>query len=138
MLRGKLIHPQILSALGGMGHGSQILIADGNFPFSTHPNPLAAHVYLNLSPGLITATQALEALVSAIPVEAAYVMQPGDGSEPPIFAEFRALLPGISLQNVERFAFYDLTRQPEVGLVIATGEQRIYANVLLTIGVIKP
>jgi len=42
------------------------------------------------------------------------------------------------LQRVERFAFYDLGRRSEVGLVIATGEARIYANIMLTIGVVKP
>jgi len=138
MLTTKLTHPQILGALGSMGHGSMVLIADGNFPFGTHTNPAAAHVYLNLRPGLVSATDVLEAVVSAIPVEAAHVMEPADGSTPPIFAEFSALLPGQELQRVERFAFYDLGRCSEVGLVIATGEARIYANILLTIGVVKP
>jgi L-fucose mutarotase len=138
MLTTKLTHPQILGTLGSMGHGSMVLIADGNFPFGTHTNPAAAHVYLNLRPGLVSAADVLEAVVSAIPVEAAQVMQPNDGSTPPIFAEFSALLPGHELQRVERFAFYDLGRRSEVGLVIATGEARIYANILLTIGVVKP
>ena len=35
MLRYQLLHPEILAALGGAGHGSQILIADGNYPFET-------------------------------------------------------------------------------------------------------
>src|SRR5450432_1437796 len=29
MLRGMLLHPEILEAIAGAGHGSQILIADG-------------------------------------------------------------------------------------------------------------
>lgn len=136
MLTTKLIHPGILAALGSMGHGSKVLIADGNYPFSTNSNPAAAHVYLNLRPGLISVTDALDAVVSAIPVEAAHVMQPADGSTPDIFAEFDALLAGQTLQRLERFAFYDFARQPDVGLVIATGETRIYANIMLTIGVI--
>ncbi len=56
-------------------------------------------------------------MVSAIPVEAAHVMQPADGSTPQIFAEFGALLSGQELQRVERFVFYDLARQTDVGLV---------------------
>ena len=51
MLTGKLIHPQILSALGQAGHGAAILIPDGNYPFATGANPLAERVYLNLAPG---------------------------------------------------------------------------------------
>lgn len=136
MLKTTLLHPGILAALATMGHGSRVLLADGNFPFATHTNPAAAHVYLNVRPGLVNVTDILEPLVTAIPIEAAHVMQPADGSEPGIFAEFRALLPGMTLEKVERFAFYDLGRQSDVGLVIATGEARIYANLLLTIGVV--
>lgn len=136
MLSTKLIHPEILSALGRMGHGSMVLIADGNFPFATHTNPAATKVYLNLRPGLVNATDVLEPLTSAIAIEAAQVMHPSFGPEPGIFAEFRALLPDLQLQPLERFAFYDAARRSEVGLVIATGEARIYANLLLTIGVV--
>jgi len=64
MLKGKLIHPQILEALGRAGHGSQVLIADGNYPASTKLGPKATLVNLNLSPGLVNCTQVLEALVS--------------------------------------------------------------------------
>lgn len=138
MLKTTLTHPDILAALGSMGHGSMVLIADGNFPFGTHTNPVAAHIYLNLRPGLVSVPDVLQPLVSAIPVEAAHVMQPADGSTPEIFAEFSAHLTGQELQRVERFAFYDLARRSEVGLVIATGETRVYANIMLTIGVVQP
>jgi hypothetical protein len=61
MLKGQLLHPQILSALGASGHGSGILIADGNYPFNTRANPDAERVYLNLAPGLLTVTERLMA-----------------------------------------------------------------------------
>lgn len=136
MLRTTLLHPEILSVLGRLGHGSKVLIADGNYPFTTGSNSAAAHVFLNLRPGLVNVTDVLETLITAIPVEAAHVMQPHDGSTPPIFSEFAALLPTLELERVERFAFYDLARTNDVGLVIATGEARVYANILLTIGVV--
>jgi L-fucose mutarotase len=139
MLKTHLLHPEILQALGGAGHGSQVLIADGNYPFGTGGNPSATRVYLNLAPGLLKATDVLRVLVQAIPIEAAHVMLPAAGPEPPIFAEFRELLgPGLPLQPLGRFEFYDAARQRDVALVIATGEQRIYANLLLTIGVVMP
>lgn len=138
MLKSNLIHPQILASLGKSGHGTEILIADGNFPFNTGANPQADRVYLNLAPGLLTVTQVLEVLVNAIPVEAAHVMVPSDGTEPSIFSEFRALLPNVELQKLGRFEFYDHVRLPNVALVIATGEQRVYANIVLTIGVVMP
>ena len=138
MLTSKLLHPEILSALGASGHGGLILIADGNYPFSTRANLSAKRVYLNLSPGKLTVTEVLEVIVSAVPIEAAEVMTPDSGKEPPIFAEFRSLLPGHELKKHERFRFYDRAKDPDCCLVIATGEQRIYANILLTIGVIPP
>ena len=137
MLRTTLLHPEILGALGRLGHGSKVLIADGNFPFTTGANPAAAFVFLNLRPGLLNVTDVIEPLITAIPVEAVHVMEPHDGSTPAIFHEFSALLPDHELQRVERFAFYELARTRDVGLVIATGEARVYANIMLTIGVVK-
>ncbi len=139
MLKSKLIHPQILHALACAGHGSKVLIADGNYPFSTGANPEAEHVYLNLTRGFAPVDEVLEVLASAIPIEDAQVMMPADGVEAPIFDDFRRRLPGsVKLGFLERFAFYDAARGRDVALVIATGEQRIYANILLTIGVIPP
>ncbi len=139
MLKSTLLHPEILRALGGAGHGSKVLIADGNYPFGTGGPPNAARVYLNLAPGLVNAVDVLKTLVSAIPVEAAEVMMPAQGPEPAIFAEFRSALgKDLPLKNLGRFEFYDAARDRNTALVIATGEQRIYANILLTIGVVPP
>jgi L-fucose mutarotase len=139
MLKTKLLHPEILNVLGGAGHGSKVLIADGNYPFGTGGNPSAKRVYLNLAPGLVTVTDVLRVLVDAIPIEAAEVMQPPSGPEPAIFGEFRGILPKeLTLKPLGRFEFYDASRHLDTALVIATGEQRIYANILLTIGVVMP
>ncbi len=138
MLYGALTHPEILKALASAGHGAQIVIADGNYPFSTGANPAAPVVYLNFAPGLLKATEVLGVLAQAIPIEAAQAMVPDEGT-PPIFADFQALLPpGITLSRLKRFEFYEAARSVNTALVIATGEQRIYADVLLTIGVIPP
>ena len=138
MLKTRLLHPQILEALGEAGHGAQVLIADGNYPLLTRSSAAAHRVYLNLAPGLLTVTDVLRVLVDAIPIEAAQVMVPDSGDEPGIFAEFRELLPDVPLQPLGRLAFYDTARGPDLALAIATGEQRIYANLLLTIGVVMP
>ena len=148
MLTTALIHPDILRALGRAGHGSQILIADGNYPAGTTLGPNAELVSLNLAPGVVTATQVLEAVASAVPIEAAAVMQTlregpyALAEPPPIWAEFDAILAAAGftdgLQEIERFAFYRAGRAREVALTVATAEQRIYANLLLTIGVVKP
>lgn len=138
MLTTQLLHPEILEALGSSGHGGKVLIADGNYPFVTRANPAAKRVYLNFTHGKLNVVEILEVLVKAIPVESADVMTPDSGDEPSIFADFRRLLPDLELKKNGRFAFYDLARDPDCCLVIATGEQRIYANILLTIGVVPP
>ncbi len=138
MLKTRLLHPKILEALGEAGHGAQVLIADGNYPLLTRSNPAAHRVHLNLAPGLLTVTDVLSVLVDAIPIEAAHVMGPDSAEEPGIFADFREMLPETTLQRLGRFDFYDMARGPDLALAIATGEQRIYANLLLTIGVVMP
>ena len=138
MLKTRLLHPEILQALGEAGHGAQVLIADGNYPQLTRSSAAAHRVYLNLAPGQLTVTDVLRVLVDAIPIEAAQVMVPDSGDEPGIFAEFRELLPDVPLQPLGRLQFYDMARGPDLALAILTGEQRIYANLLLTIGVVMP
>jgi L-fucose mutarotase len=139
VLRTRLIHPQILGALATAGHGSQVLLADGNYPHATATHPGATRVYLNLAPGRVTVTEVLEALAPTVPVEAAAVMRPHDAQVPAVLQEYAALLPpGTPVEAVERFAFYELARGRDVTLAIATGDQRLYANLLLTIGVVDP
>jgi L-fucose mutarotase len=165
MLRGRLTHPELLRALAGAGHGAKVLLADGNYPVGTKTPPAAARVYLNLTPGIVSVTDVLgvlvltpgivsvtdvlSVLVGAIPIEAAEVMVPASGPEPPVFAEFRRILadartaPGtgpaeLALTSLSRDGFYAAASSPDVAVAVATGERRIYANILLTIGVIGP
>ena len=51
MLKGKLIHPDIMAALALCGHGDKVLIADGNYPLDSKTGQ-AETVYLGLTPGL--------------------------------------------------------------------------------------
>jgi L-fucose mutarotase len=138
MLRTRLLHPEILHALASAGHGSTVLLADGNFPHRTAPSPGAPRVYLNLAPGVVTVTQVLAAVRSAIEVERAAVMLPDDGTRLPVHEEFARLLDGTPLDTMGRFEFYDATRTSDLALVVATADQRVYANLLLTVGVVAP
>ena len=138
MLKTKLIHPQILNSIARAGHGSQILIADGNYPAATRTKTGVEKVHLNLAPGLINVTQVLKILNEAIAVEAAGLMEPEEGEEPEIFVEFEKILSEETNFNYyDRFEFYErCVENEDLCLVIVTGEKRIYANVLLTIGVV--
>jgi L-fucose mutarotase len=136
MLRYRLIHPEILAALAAAGHGSQVLLADGHYPVSTGSAPGATRVSLNLAPDRLAVPEVLEVLLDAVVVEAAAVMRPPPAEpEPAIFTELIALLAGVEAERLDRFSFYEAARGPDVALVIATGERRTYANVLLTLGV---
>ncbi|MCI8274200.1 MAG: RbsD or FucU transport [Lachnospiraceae bacterium] len=132
MLTTKCIHPGIMKALSLCGHGSKVLIADGNYPLAEKSGN-AEKVYLGLTPGLPTVTDVLKAIHSVVEVEKAEVMTPGDGTTPEIFAEFKEEL-GLELSGVGRFEYYDICCRPDVVLAISTGEKRVFANILLTIG----
>jgi L-fucose mutarotase len=136
VIKHRLIHPVILEALASAGHGAKVLITDGNYPASTCIGDNASLVYLNLSPGKPTVTEVLDILLTAIVIEDAAVMMPASGTEPPIFQEFRSLMPELPLTKFERFEFYEEASGSDTCLQIVTGEQRIYANLLLTLGVV--
>jgi L-fucose mutarotase len=79
----------------------------------------------------------LEVLLPLIPVEAAALTDPETGPRPAAHDALEAMLPpGIRLDHLPRFEFYAATRTDSLALVIATGDQRTFANVLLTIGVV--
>jgi len=138
MLRTKLLHPEILRVLGSSGHFSQVLIADGNYPFISRSGPGATTVYLNLMPGIPKTTDVLEALLEMIPIQEAAIMQTPNGEQASVHDEYLKMLPqGLEVKRLERYAFYDAACSSLTSLVIATGETRRFANLLLTIGVVK-
>ena len=134
----RMMQPDILSALGRAGHGSCVLIADGNFPVSTHSPASATKVFLNLRPGMVQVADVLEVLRDTIPIEQATLMAAPDGQPAPIHQELLKLLPaGLPTRSLSRAEFYAAVSQPTTALVIATGEERRFANILITIGVVK-
>jgi L-fucose mutarotase len=136
-----LLTPDALHALASMGHGDDMAIVDANFP--------AAHVARKSGARLVTLAgattpQALAAVLRLLPLDdfvpdAAWTMQVvGDPDAVPApVAEFATVLhqagerPAASL---ERFAFYE--RAQAAFVILQTGEQRKYGNILLRKGVI--
>jgi L-fucose mutarotase len=138
MLKFQLLHPEILAALAASGHFSQVLIADGNFPVAGGRGPNARVVQLNLAPGIVDAVTVLDLLLPVIPVQAATVMQPPADFRAPLHAVYREKLgPEVKWLEMERWAFYDKIASPRTTLIIATAEQRRFANLLLEVGVVK-
>jgi L-fucose mutarotase len=143
MLKGidPLLGPELLATLRSMGHGDEIALVDANFP--AH----AANARVIRLDGVST-TRALNAVLSVMPLddfvpEAAWRMAVVDNpaQEPPIFDEFRRTIarhagPQVRLAVLERFAFYERARSAFA--VVATGEPRLYGNLLLKKGIIPP
>ena len=136
-----LLTPQLLFGLAKLGHGDDVALVDANFPADRIAEQ--AHARLVHLPGLST-TQVLQAVLSVLPLDSfdspcSWTMQVvGDAQAVPVpVAEFKHALraadeaaPG----SLERFAFYEHARSAR--LVVQTGDQRKYANILLRKGVI--
>lgn len=144
MLKHELIHPEINAALGHAGHHARVLIADGNYPASTKRGPNARLVSLNLAPGVVTVAQVLRVLLTAVPVDQVNTMgiPPEDPyahrGEPAVWSEYRAVLRAarlkLRLEPIPKWDFYKSVESPDHVLTIQTGDQSLWANVLLTLG----
>lgn len=122
-----------------MGHGNEIVIADGNFPCHTvSQNVIRAD-------GL-TGTEILKAIMELMPLDSyseqqVFLMEvvPGDNYKPEIWNDYKEILQSsgepFSIGYIERFAFYERAKKSYA--VIATGEEALYANIILKKGVVK-
>lgn len=144
MLKHQLLHPRINEILGRAGHHATILIADGNYPASTKKGPNAEVVSLNLAPGIVTCSQVLKAILSAIPIDSANTMgidesdpyaQAGD---PPVWVDYRRILreagASLELEPIQKWDFYQAVASDNHVLTVQTAEQALWANILLSVG----
>ncbi|WP_130835403.1 RbsD/FucU family protein [[Erwinia] mediterraneensis] len=138
MIKTEIIHPQLLSALAKCGHKTTILIADSNYAFVTNSSPTATIVYLNFAPGMISSTFILEKLLTCINIEKATLMSSPADFTNTIEQEYKQILTAeTELCWLERNEFYAQAKSSDTLLVIATGETRRYANILVTVGVVN-
>ena len=128
----KILSPQLLKVLCEMGHGDEIVLADGNFPSeSVGKNAVVVRADGLPLPELLDAILTLLPLDSYVEKPAALMaVVPGDPCKPDIWDEYKEILQkhGENPQNIEmteRFAFYERARNAYA--VVATGEERIYA-----------
>ncbi len=141
MLKGipSILSPELLRTLMEMGHGDELVLADGNFPSASVARRL---VRLDGHP----MPNVLEAILMLFPLDT-YVdkpvglmaVTPGDNVQPVIWEEYRKILlasnePFKEFEYVERFAFYERARNAYA--VVATGETALYANIILKKGVV--
>ncbi len=137
MLKTAVIHPTIMEALARSGHFAQVVIADGNLPVGAMNGPNSTTVHLNFRPGLLDALTVLEGILEVCPIQGATVMEKPAEANADIHDAYKNLLGDVTLDAMERWAFYDKIREPATTLIIQTGEQRRFANIILTVGVVK-
>lgn len=134
----KCLSPDLLKVLMEMGHGDEIVIADGNFPAASHARNLIRLDGLHIP-------EVLEAILLLMPLDTYasssifYMMHGPEASTPLIWSEYNNILKQTGNSNiiptkVERFQFYEQAKQAYA--VIATSEQALYANIILKKGVI--
>ena len=136
----KILSPELVKTLMEMGHGDEIVIADGNFPAETfgkrvlrcdgHGVPELLDAIMQLFP-LDTYTEKPVMLMEVVP---------GDPVVPTIWEDYKKIINKYEPENckiemIERFAFYE--RAKTAFAVVATGEEAIYANIILKKGVVK-
>ncbi len=139
MLKSRLIHPPLLAAAAAAGHGSRVLLADANYAHDVNVRPGAPVVHLNVTPGLVRVDVILELLAEILPIEAATAMRPDSGPTPQVWSRYEELLgPDLPLQTLERSEFYDAALSARLAFAVATGDERLYANLLLTVGFVAP
>jgi len=142
MLKGihPLLSPDLLHALRSMGHGDEIAIVDANFPAVTNARRL-----IRLDG--VEAPRAAQAILSVLPLDdfqpdAAFRMAITDDADaiPPVVAEFEAVLAAAgylrAIAPLERFAFYE--RAQTAFAIVVTGETRLWGNLLLKKGALRP
>ncbi len=145
MLKGisKILTGDMLKMLSDMGHGDELVIADANFPAASVGQRVI------LCPG-ISERELLQAIVKVFPLDTAedfpavvMAVTPKDsaaGVKAEIWDDYAEILKdgygeGVELYAVARQEFYD--RAKKAYLVIQTGEERLYGDLLLVKGVIN-
>ena len=132
------ISPDLLKILMEMGHGDEIVIADGNFPAASHAKNLIRLDGLHVP-------EILEAILTLMPLDTYadssvfYMKHGAEISAPPIWRQYDEILQITKNQTVipaklERFQFYEQAK--DAYAIIATSEQALYANIILKKGVI--
>ena len=141
MLKGipPAVSPELIYTLMKMGHGDELVLADGNFPADSIAQRIVRADGLSVP-------DVLQAVLQFYPLDSyadasAFVMQPvpGDPPRPPIWERFQELLDAaegksVRLELVERFAFYEQAKRAYA--VVATSETALYANLILKKGVV--
>ncbi len=142
MLKGidPLLGPDLLAILRTMGHGDEIAIVDGNYPADTDAQRLVrmdGHAAPRIAEAILSVMPVDEFVPEAVFRPAAH----GDAQRrEPVFADFEAVLkkyePKQKISVLVGSDFYN--RVKACYAIVASGERRLYGNLILRKGVIHP
>ena len=141
MLKGipNVLPPDLLKILMEMGHGDEIVVADGNFPAASNAQRLVRCDGLGVP-------QLLEAILLLFPLDnfvkhpvALMAVVPGDNYTPDIWPIYKKIVQKQEsrfgdFEMVERHVFYE--RAKKAYAILATGETARYANIILKKGIV--
>jgi L-fucose mutarotase len=134
-----ILSPEFMKILMEMGHGDEIVLADGNFPAAS----IAKRLVRCDGHGV---GEILEAVLKFFPLDqyvdcavALMAVVPGDNTKPTIWEQYRKIIKASGERFsdfgfVERFAFYE--RAKKAYAVVASSEKALYANIILKKGVL--
>ena len=136
-----LLSPDLLYVLSAMGHGDEIAIVDANYPAESRGRKC-------IRMDGVSATEVLRAVLTVMPLDE-FVPDPAICMEvvgnaahiPDAVISFQETIDKIMdnpvrICSLERFAFYD--RAAGAFAIVQTGESRLYGNIILKKGVIRP
>ena len=136
----KILSPELLKILCETGHGDEIVIADGNFPAENFGRRV-------IRADGIGGAAMLDAVLTLFPLdtysqENFLLMELTESDRgkinPVIWEEYEKIADvhdkNVRVGHLERFAFYE--RAKNAYAVIATGEEAVYANIILKKGVV--
>jgi L-fucose mutarotase len=118
MLKGipSIISPELIKILMEMGHGDEIVLADGNFPAASHAQRLI-RCDGNGIPELLTAILTLFPLDTYVKQPVAFMaVVPGDSTQPTIWEDYKVIIHDnanypCSIEYMERSQFYERTKK---------------------------
>jgi len=112
MLKGipSILSPELLKILMEMGHGDELVIADGNFPAAAIAQRLVRSDG-NMAPELLEAILKFFPLDRYVPKPVALMaLVPGETYKPGIWETYRAICKKqeyfTDFESIDRFAFY--------------------------------
>lgn len=138
MLKGipAILTPELLNVMMEMGHGDELVLADGNYPLNAHPEKvirLDGHGVCEI----LRAVLPFFPLDTMRPDPVLLTQSPAGQPRPPIWAVYEKTVKAfadVPLTPIVNTDFYARTRR--AAALVTTSETALYANIILVKGIV--